>query len=81
MSALKDWVTMQDFHYNLHFDLKKVFLLAFLEGGCFISKVYQDHYASLCKVSAQKDKYHRNESKNRETNKVLFEKSFLKVAL
>ena len=81
MSALKDWVPMQDFHYYLHFDLKKCFLLAFLEGGCFISKVYQDYCASLCKVSAEKDKYYRNESKNRKTNKVLFEKSFLKVCL
>ena len=30
VSALKDWVPMQDICYNLHFDLKKnYFLLAF----------------------------------------------------
>ena len=55
--------------------------MAFLEGGCFVLRVYQDHCASLFKVSAQKDKYFRNESKNCEANKVLLEKSFLKVAL
>ena len=79
VSALKDLVPMRDIRYYLHFDLKKVYFLAVLEGGCFISKVYQGHCASLCKVSAQKDKYDRNESKNLKTNKVLFEKSFLKV--
>ena len=72
---------LQGFRYCLHFDLKKYFFLAFLEGGCFISKVYQGHCASLCKVSAETDKYNRNESKNRKTNKVLFEKCFLKVGL
>ena len=76
VSALKDWVPMQDIRYYLHFDLKKVFFVGILEGGCFILKVYQDRCASLCKVSAQTDKYCRNESKNRKTNKVPFEKSF-----
>ena len=57
------------------------FFLALLEGGCFILTIYPGHCASLCKVSAQMDKYSRNESKNRKTNKVLFEKSFLKVGL
>ena len=42
VSALKDWVPMQDIRYYLHFD--------------FLSKVYQGHCASLCKVSAQTDK-------------------------
>ena len=60
---------------------KKYFFLAFLEGGCFISKVYQGHCDTLCKVSTKMDKYNRNESKISETNKVLFEKSFLKVGL
>ncbi len=36
---------------------KKYFFLAFLEGGHFITKVNQGHFASLCKVSAQTDKY------------------------
>ena len=75
MSALKDWVPMQDIRYYLNFDLKKYFLLAFLEVGC------QGHCASLCKVLAQKDKYYRNERINHKTNKLLFEKSFLKVGL
>ena len=44
VSALKDFVPMQDICYYLHFDLEKsIFLLAFLEGGCFISRVYQGH--------------------------------------
>ena len=60
---------------------KKHFFLAFLERGHFITKVNHGHCASLCKVSVQTDKYYRNESKNRKTNKVLFEKSFLKVGL
>ena len=74
-------VQIRYYCYCLHFDFKKDFFLAFLEGGCFIMKVNQGHCASLCKVSAQMDKYYRNESKNRKTNKVLFEKSFLKVGL
>ena len=60
---------------------KKHFFLAFLEHGHFIMKVNVGHCASMCKVSVQTDKYYKNESKNRKTNKVLFEKSFLKVGL
>ena len=43
---------------------KTYFFRAFLEGGRFISEDDQDHCPSLCKISAQKDKKHRNESKN-----------------
>ena len=46
---------------------KKYFFLAFLEDGHFITKVNQGHFALLCKVSAQTDKYWRNESKNCQT--------------
>ena len=81
VSALKDWVPMQDIFITYTLTRKKYCLLAFLDGGYFISKVYHGHCASLCKVSAQTDKYYRNEIKNCKTNKVLFEKSFLKVAL
>ncbi len=43
-------------------------------------KVEGGHTDSLCKVLAQLDEKCRNESKNRETKKVLFEKIFLKLA-
>jgi hypothetical protein len=55
--------------------------LAFLEGG-FILEVDQGHCPSLSKVSAQTDKKHRAESKNRKTKKAkkaLFRGQLLKT--
>ena len=56
---------ISDIAYTLPW--KKYFFLVFLEGDHCIMKVNQGHLASLCKVSAQTDKYWRNESKNKRT--------------
>ena len=81
MLALKDLGHMQDICYYLHFDLRKLFFVGILGRWLLYIESLPGHCVSLCKVSAQTDKYYRNESNNRKTNKVLFEKSFLKVGL
>ena len=70
MLALKDWVPMQDICYYLHFDLKKLFFVGIL-----------GRWLLYIESLPGSDKYYRNEIKNCKTNKVQFEKSFLRVGL